>query len=148
MQQWIDKTVYKMQQWMQGRYGHDELNAAACILSLLLIICSFIPSLRFLFLPALALLLWSCFRCYSKNLGKRRAERDAFLHFTGKKLLLFLVNWKCWFWYDIFEIKNRLPDDVLFVLFWWWNSKINCHTKKGYRFAFRTRGQVPASPPY
>ena len=84
MQQWIDKTVYKMQQWMQGRYGHDELNAAACILSLLLIICSFFPSLRFLFLPALALLLWSCFRCYSKNLGKRRAERDAFLHFTGK----------------------------------------------------------------
>lgn len=83
MKKWLEKTNLKMQQWMQGRYGIDELSRFTYILSLVIVILSLFNPLRFLSILALALMLWSCIRCYSKNLSKRRHERDIYLKITA-----------------------------------------------------------------
>ncbi len=74
----------KMQQWMSGRYGYDELSRDLSLLALALMFLSLIPSLLFLYVPTILLCIWSLFRCYSRNLEKRQAERTAYLRFTGK----------------------------------------------------------------
>ncbi len=73
----------KIQQWMQGRYGIDELSKALYITGFVFLISSLFSPLRFLTILAFAFMLWSCIRCYSKKLAHRRAERDAWLRFTG-----------------------------------------------------------------
>lgn len=88
MKKWFENTSYKIQQWMQGRYGMDELSNALSIVSLAFLIFSLFPSMRLLYLPAILLMLCSCIRCYSKNLAKRQAERAAFLRVTGR-----IKNW-------------------------------------------------------
>ena len=83
MKKYLESLSYKMQQWMQGRYGNDELSRALCYTSLVLFVLSLFVPLRFLYVPAVALVLWSCIRCYSKNVSKRSAERAAYLKATG-----------------------------------------------------------------
>ncbi len=83
MKNWFNKISRNMQTWMQGRYGNDELNTAMYILSLLLLILSGVSSLHFLFIPSAALILWTCFRVYSKNIYKRSSELEKFLRITG-----------------------------------------------------------------
>jgi len=74
MRQWLEKLNWKMERFMRGRYGHDSLNAALCVLALILIfIAAFVP-VRWLSLSAFLPLGWAMFRMYSKNLSKRRAE--------------------------------------------------------------------------
>jgi len=84
MKNWFQNLGYKMQGWMQGRYGQDELNRALSTGGLILLLLSMIPALSFLYPLAFAMVVWSIFRCYSKKLDRRRAERDAYLRFTGK----------------------------------------------------------------
>ena len=84
MKSWFQNLGYKMQGWMQGRYGQDELNRALSTGGLILLLLSMIPALSFLYPLAFAMVVWSIFRCYSKKLDRRRAERDAYLRFTGK----------------------------------------------------------------
>ncbi len=83
MKKWLDHMNIKLQQWMQGRYGNDEFSKALYTVSLALLIFSLFPSLRFLYIPALVFMLWSCVRCYSRNFAARRAERERYLKVTG-----------------------------------------------------------------
>ncbi len=83
MKKWFENLSCKTQQWMQGRYGNDELSRALYYVSLVFIILSLFAPLRFFYIPAIVLLLWSCIRAYSKNISRRRAEREAYLRFTG-----------------------------------------------------------------
>ena len=83
MKKWLKNISYKMQQWMQGRYGNDELNTAAYLLCLVFLILSYSSSFHFLLLPAFVLMIWSCFRCFSRNLYKRNIERRKYLQVTG-----------------------------------------------------------------
>lgn len=83
MRQWLEKLNWKMERFMRGRYGHDSLNAALCVLALLLIfIAAFVP-VRWLSLSAFLPLGWAMFRMYSKNLSKRRAENAKWLKWTA-----------------------------------------------------------------
>ena len=84
MKSWFKNIGYKMQAWMQGRYGLDELNTALAVVSLGLLLLSNIPGLGFLYILSMALLIWSMVRCYSRKLDKRRSERAAYLRFTGR----------------------------------------------------------------
>ena len=85
MRQWLEKLNWKMERFMRGRYGHDSLNAALCVLALLLIfIAAFVP-VRWLSLSAFLPLGWAMFRMYSKNLSKRRAENARFLERQAKR---------------------------------------------------------------
>lgn len=83
MRQWLDKLDRKMTRFMLGRYGQDSLNAALCILALLLIfVAAFVPG-RWPSLTALLPLGWATFRVYSKNLAKRREENAKWLKLTA-----------------------------------------------------------------
>ena len=71
-----------MQAWMYGRYGYDELSKFLSIAAIILILLSaFIPLLNPI---ALFLLIGSMVRTYSRNIEKRRRERDIYLQRTGK----------------------------------------------------------------
>ncbi len=83
MKKWFENLSYKTQQWMQGRYGIDELSKALYITGLVFLISSLFSPLRFLNILAFAFMLWSCIRCYSKNISRRRAERETYLKITG-----------------------------------------------------------------
>lgn len=84
MKKWFENLSYKMQQWMQGRYGNDELSRMLYIVGFVFLILSFLSPIRFLYIPGFAFMLWSCIRCYSRNLAKRREERETYLRLTGR----------------------------------------------------------------
>ncbi len=65
--------------FMYGRYGNDNLNRFLTVVSLILLVVSLLPGLYLLWFPALALMIWSTLRCYSKNLYKRRRENERYL---------------------------------------------------------------------
>ena len=82
MKRWFQNLGEKMQGWMYGRYGYDELSKFLSIGAIVLIFLSaFLPILNPI---ALIMLIWSMIRTYSRNIEKRRKERDAYLKFTGK----------------------------------------------------------------
>ena len=83
MRNFFDNINRKLGIWMQGRNGADELSRATMGFVLILILLSAISGLDILNTLGLVLLIWSMFRTYSKNIGKRRAERDAWLRCTG-----------------------------------------------------------------
>ena len=83
MRNFFDNINRKLGIWMQGRNGADELSRATMGLVLILILLSAIPKLSILNTLAMVLLIWSMFRICSKNVYKRRAERDAWLRMSG-----------------------------------------------------------------
>lgn len=89
----------KLNIWMRGRYGADELNRAMLFAALAMILLSAFPGLEILNSIALLLLLLAMFRMCSKNTLKRRGERDAWLRFTG--------NIKSWFVLQKRRFKDR-----------------------------------------
>ena len=96
MKKWFQNLGYRMQVWMQGRYGNDELSRLLTIVGIVLLLLSLLTGLRLLYLIGLALWIWSLVRCYSKNISRRRAERDAYLRFTGRiksKLAFYKRRW-------------------------------------------------------
>lgn len=86
----------KMQGWMSGRYGYDELSRALSVAALILLVLACIPWLRFMYVPALLLWIWSLVRCYSRKVEKRRAERETYLRFAGRIKSWFSVKKKAW----------------------------------------------------
>ena len=86
----------KTQQWMAGRYGYDELSRAMSIAALVGLVLSCIPDLQFLCVLTMVLWGWSVFRSYSRNIEKRRKERNKYLQFTGRIKGWFLLKRKIW----------------------------------------------------
>lgn len=68
--------------WMYSRYGYDELSKVLSIASLVCIALSLFEPFFYFF--ALALLIWTMFRTYSRNIEKRRRERERYLKIVGK----------------------------------------------------------------
>ena len=79
MKKWFEKLSEKYQLFMQERYGIDELSQFLSIVALILLLPSFIPSLRFFCIASLVLMIWSLVRSFSKNLYKRQEERNGYL---------------------------------------------------------------------
>jgi uncharacterized paraquat-inducible protein A len=96
MKNFFQKINARMQQWMAGRYGMDELSVAISVVALVALVLSCFPTLRLLYLPTIILWVWSLFRCYSKNLEKRRKERAAYLRAVGRVRSWFSVKKKAW----------------------------------------------------
>ncbi|PKM72447.1 MAG: hypothetical protein CVU91_08615 [Firmicutes bacterium HGW-Firmicutes-16] len=74
----------KFAKFMYGRYGLDELSKFLSTASLVVIIVSMFlaqTSKTVVFLIAIALLVYSYFRIFSKNYEKRRAENAKYLKF-------------------------------------------------------------------
>ena len=84
MRNWLQNISYKVQGFMQGRYGSDELSGFMCIAALVSIVLSWIPKLTFFIFITWILLIWMIFRTFSKNLYKRQLEREKYLKIKGK----------------------------------------------------------------
>lgn len=69
---------FRMAQWMQGRYGLDELSQALMIVACALIVVNFFVHSGILSTLALIGMILSIFRMYSRNFAKRRAELDTY----------------------------------------------------------------------
>lgn len=79
MKNWFQKLGYKLASFMYGRYGADELNKFLLVLALILMIVSWIPRLGIVYLLALAVMVWSLFRTFSRKFEKRRRELECYL---------------------------------------------------------------------
>ena len=88
MKQWLFRMGQRLSRMMYGRYGNDELNRFLNLTSLVLMILSLIPRFWILWFPALALLIWSYCRTFSRKIYKRRRENEVFL-----KIRKPLVDW-------------------------------------------------------
>lgn len=76
----------KLQRFMAGRYGADELGRALNITGLVLLIVSMffrkLPLIySLLYWVALVILIFDCYRMFSKNVSKRYAENQKYRNF-------------------------------------------------------------------
>lgn len=75
----------KLQRFMWGRYGNDQLNRFLMVVMLAGLVLSMI--FRFsgpFYFIALAALTWSYFRMFSRNIAKRSAENQWYLNQSRK----------------------------------------------------------------
>ncbi len=84
MKKWMSDMGNRVSRAMIGRYGMDELSVALIFVSIVLMVVSYFPKVRFLYIPAILILFWSYFRCFSRNIVKRSRERDVFMRCKGK----------------------------------------------------------------
>ena len=96
MRRWLQDLSYKMQVFMQGRYGRDELSMVLTISAIVFIILALFRPLRFFIYIALAILIWSLFRTYSKNHSARRKELDAYLKIKNTVISKFKLIKSMW----------------------------------------------------
>lgn len=80
---WFRSLGSKMESWLYGRYGYDELSQCLSVAALvcLLVGVFFYPGIFTTI--ALVLYLSVMLRTYSKNISKRQREREAYLRLTG-----------------------------------------------------------------
>lgn len=96
MKKWFQRLGAKMQAFMYGRYGYDELSQAVSITALICLLIALFSGWQIFSLCALTLWIWSMVRCYSKNLSKRQTERQRYLHFTGRIKGWFSTKKRAW----------------------------------------------------
>ena len=84
MKQWLQRMSLRLARFMYGRYGNDKLNTVLLIAALVCLFLAYIPYLKFFTLISLALLIWTNFRCFSRNIYKRRQELEWFTGFGNR----------------------------------------------------------------
>lgn len=75
----LDKLKWKMQQFMMGRNGQDELARTILIASLVLYVLTLFTGSAALNLVSWLGLVYTMFRCLSRNIAQRRSENEKFL---------------------------------------------------------------------
>ena len=70
----------KFQQFMSGRYGADQLSRLLMVITLVVLVLSMFRPLRFLYIVAMVLLVYTYFRMFSRNVEKRYAENQKYLN--------------------------------------------------------------------
>lgn len=73
----------KFVRFMQGRYGTDQMNRFLSIVAIILLVLS-VFGIPFMYILALALLVWVYFRTFSRNIYKRSAENQKYLTYEWK----------------------------------------------------------------
>lgn len=96
MKGFFQKIGEGLRRFAQGRYGQDELSFFLNILALALVVLAWVPGMSFTVVPAMALLIWALFRCYSRNIPARQAEREAYLRLRGKFTGFFVLQKQKW----------------------------------------------------
>ena len=94
----MQNFLYKIQEFMRGRYGFDELNGALIVLSIIL---SVVSRFVFSFLPhiilqviSLLLLVLCVFRTLSRNCWQREKENSVFKPVYVKVKDFFKITYK------------------------------------------------------
>jgi len=96
MKKWLSNMRYRIQHFMQGRYGYDELSQFLFISGLVLLVLSYIPYLKIFYFIAFVLMIWACFRTFSKRIYKRQMERQKYLAINNKIKQQFLLYKNVW----------------------------------------------------
>ena len=73
----------KMMQFMQGRYGADQMGQMLSAVSMVFLIISLFSRNQAWFLLALIGIVYNYFRMFSKNISKRYAENQKYLMMTA-----------------------------------------------------------------
>ena len=74
----------KLQQFMVGRYGSDELGKFISIMILVCLVFSIFTNESFFYWLGIFLIGYSYFRMFSKNIAKRYAENQKYLNIRYK----------------------------------------------------------------
>ena len=73
----------KLQRFMNGRYGADELGKALNTLALVFLIISLfsgmLPVLSIFYCAGIILMIYTCYRMFSKNVSKRYEENQKYM---------------------------------------------------------------------
>ncbi|MBE6698619.1 MAG: hypothetical protein E7584_00010 [Ruminococcaceae bacterium] len=114
MRNFLQRFAYKMSAFMYGRYGTDDLSKFLMISSLVLMVISWLPHLGIVYFLALALMIWSLMRSFSRKLDKRRRELDRY--YRIKKPIV-----------DFFKLsRNKWRDRKTHVYFKCKSAKPSC----------------------
>jgi len=70
-----------LRRFMYGRYGTDQLNMALMVLGVVLLLIGI--WVKWMIYPAYAVLIFYIYRCYSKNIVRRRKENAWFMRVTA-----------------------------------------------------------------
>ncbi len=81
--------LYRLFQGRYGAYGTDRLTRCCLAIAVILLFLSFFTPLGFLYYIAVALLAYSYFRLFSKNIPSRYRENEFFVKHTDKFLDFF-----------------------------------------------------------
>lgn len=85
MKNFFSKIAIKLNRFMSGRYGADEFSLFLLIVYFVLSVLALLPYCAVLYSVALSACVFSLFRCFSRNIYRRNAERTWFL---GKRAKL------------------------------------------------------------
>ena len=83
----------KMMQFMQGRYGADQMGQMLSSVSMVFLIISLFSRNQAWFLLAVIGIVYNYFRMFSKNISKRYAENQKYLKMTAG-IRRKLASWK------------------------------------------------------
>ena len=95
----------KLQQFMMGRYGVDQLSIFLTVTALISSLISSILNLKILSFLASFCLVYSVFRMYSRNISARYQENQKFLPYWNK-LSRYAFGIKTW----ILQLKSKWRD--------------------------------------
>lgn len=70
----------RLQKFMSGRYGADELSRMLLAISMVFLIISMLSRWNLFYLFAIVLLIYTYFRMFSRNVSKRYAENQKYLN--------------------------------------------------------------------
>jgi flagellar biosynthesis component FlhA len=96
MKKWFLTLGYKLNRFIQGRYGFDELSRFLIIAGLILIIISCFPYLHFLYILGFAIVVWAWVRTLSRNIYKRQMERNRYLGIKNRIAQRFRLYKNIW----------------------------------------------------
>jgi len=83
----------KMMQFMQGRYGADQMGQMLSAVSMVFLVISLFSRNQAWFLLAVIGIVYNYFRMFSKNISKRYAENQKYLKMTAG-IRRKLASWK------------------------------------------------------
>lgn len=84
MKGFFERLQIKMSVFMQGRRGADQFSNFLVIVGFVLLFLSLIPGLDLLSYLSLVILVYSLYRCYSKNIAARERENATFERVVAK----------------------------------------------------------------
>mgnify|MGYP003623433315 CR=1 FL=1 len=79
----------RLEQFMYGRYGQDLLNRDLSIVALVICVVSMFVQWTWLYTLALAVLVYTIYRMFSKNIERRRMEAEGYLRLQNRVKLFF-----------------------------------------------------------
>ena len=74
----------RFEDFMYGRYGNDQFNQFLSVIALAVLVVNLFVKIPFLWMGALAILIWTYFRMLSRNTSRRYAENERFLSFISR----------------------------------------------------------------